>query len=113
MLTNTRLFLRELWALTKPYWKSEERRPSGALLVTIIALTLLGVWINVVFTDWNNLFYNSLQDKNVPEIWHQLGRFCYIGAGSIIVGVTQIYLQQMLQIRWRRWLTEYHVNRWL
>ena len=42
-----------------------------------------------------------------------MGRFCYIGVGSIVVGVTQIYLQQMLQIRWRRWLTGYHVDRWL
>ena len=43
MLTNAKTFLRDLWALTKPYWKSEERRASGTLLVTIIALTLLEV----------------------------------------------------------------------
>jgi putative ATP-binding cassette transporter len=112
MLTTTRDFLRDLWLLTKPYWKSEERWKSGALLAAIVALELAIVGINVIFNEWNNLFYNALQDKNLHEFWHQLLRFCYIAAAFIVVAVYKVYLRQMLQIRWRRWLTARYIGRW-
>ena len=113
MLANTRSFLRDLWALTKPYWRSEERGRSSLLLAAVVGMQLFQVWLNVLFNEWNNLFYNSLQDKNLPEFWHQMLRFCYIAAAFIVVAVYQTYLQQMLQIRWRRWLTQFYVGRWM
>ena len=35
-------FLAALWALTKPYWVSEQRRNGLILLATVIGLALLG-----------------------------------------------------------------------
>ena len=113
MLTTTRNFLRDLWALTGPYWKSEERWTSGALLVAIVVMALGLVGIDVLINEWRNAFYNALQNFDEPAFWHQIVRFGYLAFSSIAVAVLQIYLQQMLQIRWRRWLTEYHVKRWL
>lgn len=112
MLATTKNFLRDLWVLTKPYWQSEERWKSGVLLAAIIALELAIVGINVLFNSWNNSFYNALQEKNAPEFWHQMLRFTYIAAAFIFVAVYKVYLRQMLQIRWRRWLTERYIKRW-
>ena len=106
-------FLHDLWALTKPYWKSEERLASGLLLAVIVGMSLGIVYLNVLFNEWNNLFYNSLQDKNVQAFFRLFGRFTILAVIYIIVAVYQIYLRQMLQIRWRRWLTEQYVGRWL
>jgi putative ATP-binding cassette transporter len=106
-------FLHDLWALTKPYWKSEERFKSGLLLAVIVGMSLGIVYLNVLFNEWNNLFYNSLQDKNVQAFFRLFGRFTILAVIFIIVAVYQIYLRQMLQIRWRRWLTEQYVGRWL
>jgi len=113
MLETTKSFLRDLWALTKPYWQSEERWRSGALLAVIVGMQLGLVGLNVIFNDWNNSFYNSLQDKKFDAFTHQLIRFTFIAAAFIIVAVYQNYLQQMLQIRWRRWLTERYIARWM
>ncbi len=108
-----RRFLSDLWALTKPYWKSEEKFKSGLLLAVIIGMSLGIVYLNVLFNEWNNLFYNSLQNKDVDAFFRLFGRFAILAALFIIVAVYQIYLRQMLQIRWRRWLTERLVARWL
>ena len=113
MLANTKTFLRDLWALTRPYWQSEERWRSGALLGVIVGMQLGLVGINVIFNQWYGAFYNSLQDKNFPAFSHQLFRFGFIAVAFILVAVYQNYLQQMLQIRWRRWLTDHYVNRWM
>jgi putative ATP-binding cassette transporter len=56
-------FLRDLWRLVRPYWFSEERSSARLLLAAIIALTLGMVWINVEINQWQNAFFNSLQDK--------------------------------------------------
>ena len=113
MPASRRQFLIDLWALTKPYWKSEERLKSGLLLAVIVGMSLGIVYLNVLFNEWNNLFYNSLQEKNVSEFYRLFGRFAILAAMFIIVAVYQIYLRQMLQIRWRRWLTERYAQTWL
>ena len=45
-------------------------------------------------------------------IW-QLGVFSVLAAFFIVSAVYQIYLQQWLQMRWRRWLTNRYLGRWL
>ncbi|MHC1711745.1 MAG: ABC transporter ATP-binding protein/permease [Solidesulfovibrio sp.] len=113
MPATKRRFLSDLWKLTKPYWRSEERFKSGLLLIVIIGMSLGIVYLNVLFNEWNNLFYNSLQDKNLAAFFRLFGRFAILATFFIIVAVYQIYLRQMLQIRWRRWLTDRYTAKWL
>ena len=112
-MDKTKKFLRELWALLCPYWTSEERRSAWLLLIANIVLTLGMVYMAVLFNQWYNAFYNSLQDKAKAEFFHQIGRFCILATIYIVIGVYRIYLNQMLQIRWRRWLTDRYLKDWL
>jgi putative ATP-binding cassette transporter len=112
-MDKTRTFIRELWVLSRPYWVSEERRGAWLLLAANIALTLGMVYMTVLFNQWYNLFYNSLQNKAQAEFFHQIGRFCVLAGIYIVIAVYRIYLNQMLQIRWRRWLTDRYLEDWL
>ena len=103
----------EFWAIARPYWSSSERVLSGLLLAVVIALNLAVVYILVLINAWNALFYDALQNYDLAGFWWQLGRFCVLAALYIIVAVYRIYLRQMLQIRWRNWLTQRYVARWL
>ncbi len=103
----------EFWAIARPYWSSPERVLSGFLLAVVIALNLGIVYIMVLINDWNALFYNALQNYDLPDFWWQLGRFCVLATIYIIAAVYRVYLRQMLQIRWRNWLTGRYVARWL
>ena len=49
-------FWRDFWALFKPYWFSEDRLIARLLLLSIIALTLGMVYMNVRINEWQNLF---------------------------------------------------------
>ena len=106
-------FVRDLWALLQPYWKSEERGRAWLLLLANICLILVTVYVTVLFNQWYNAFYNALQAKAQAEFFHQLGRFCVLAAIYILIAVYRIYLNQMLQIRWRRWLTDRYLSDWL
>jgi putative ATP-binding cassette transporter len=106
-------FLKPFWALTKPYWVSKERAKGFTLLATIVGLELMAVYLTVKFNYWNNDFYNTLQDKDLPEFWRQLGMFTLLAFTWIITVVYQRYFQQMLQIEWRTWLTERFLGDWM
>jgi len=112
-MTRAGHFLRAVWALARPYWFSEDRWAGRGLLAVLVVLNLGLVYLNVVFNLWYNAFYNTLQDKDLAAFWHQLFRFTWLAAIYIIVAVYQLYLNQMLQIRWRRWLTDRYLGAWL
>jgi vitamin B12/bleomycin/antimicrobial peptide transport system ATP-binding/permease protein len=112
-MSRMRLLFRDAWTVARPYWFSEDRWRGLALLVAVVGLNLGIVAINVLLNQWNNAFYNSLQDKDYAEFTRQLGKFTYLAAIYIALAVYQLYLNQMLQIRWRRWLTDHYLATWL
>jgi len=112
-MMNLRQFLRDMWSLAKPYWSSEDRWAAWGLLGVVVAMNLGLVFIDVLINRWSNVFYNSLQDKNYDVFIQQLLRFTWLAGLYIVVAVYQLYLNQMLQIRWRRWLTDRYLNAWL
>ena len=108
-----RVLLKDTWYLIKPYWRSEDRWRGGGLLLVIIALSLGSVYLNVLLNQWNNAFYDAIQNRNITAFWHLMGKFAILAFSLIIASVYQLYLTQMLEIRWRKWLTEHYLVRWM
>lgn len=106
-------FFRTLWALTRPYWVSEERGRGLVLLATVVGLALLLVWLEVLFNAWNRDFYNTFESRDQAEFFRQLGMFTLLALLFIVTGVYRQYFQQMLFIEWRTWLTERYLADWL
>ena len=102
-----------MWRIASPYFYSEDRRAGRILLAAVIVIELSIVGINVLLNSWNNTFYNALQDKDWNAFVYQLGYFCVLATIYILLAVYQLYLNQWLQIRWRRWLTQTYLERWL
>ena len=102
-----------IWRLASPYFRSEDKWVGRGLLAAVIAIELSIVGINVLLNSWNNSFYNALQDKNWDAFVYQLGYFCILATAYIFLAVYQLYLNQWLQIRWRRWLTRAYLEKWL
>ena len=102
-----------IWRLASPYFRSEDQWAGRILLAAVIAIELSIVGINVLLNSWNNSFYNALQDRNWDAFVYQLGYFCVLATAFIFLAVYQLYLNQWLQIRWRRWLTRTYLEKWL
>lgn len=111
--TLNRSFFKGMWNLTRTYWHSEEKWRARSLLTAIVLLNLAVVYMLVLLNKWNNRFYNSLQDYDIDQFWSLVGEFSLLAAVYIIIAVYAIYLQQMLEINWRRWLTGRYLQTWL
>ena len=124
MQTSLLTMPRDAWRLARPYFVSEERWTARGKLAAIVALNLAMVGMDVVLNFWNRAFYNSLQDKDWNSFidllltWQSGPKgfmpgftgiaFLYIG-----VAVYRTYLNQWLQIDWRRWMTRHLTADWL
>ena len=101
------------WAIARPYWFSEDRWRARGLLAVIVTMNLTLVGVSVMLNQWNARFYDALQNKDQAAFLHEILIFCGLAALYIVVAVYQVYLTQMLQIRWRRWMTDHYLTDWL
>jgi putative ATP-binding cassette transporter len=102
-----------IFRLARPYFFSEDRWAGRSLLAAVITIELSIVAINVMLNQWNNRFYNALQERNWDNFVWELLFFCGLAGSYIVLAVYQLYLNQWLQIRWRRWMTREYLDHWL
>src|SRR4051794_16841512 len=105
--------LATIWRLALPYFNSEDKWPGRLLLGAVVSIELAVVGVTVLINQWNARFYNALQDRNWDSFVSELLFFCVLAAAYIMLRVYQLYLNQWLQIRWRRWMTERYIGHWL
>ncbi len=67
----------------------------------------------MLLNQWNNRFYNALQEKNWDSFVWEIGVFTVLATFYVALAVYQLYLNQWLQIRWRRWMTATYLGEWL
>jgi putative ATP-binding cassette transporter len=112
-VNNLRSTLAIVWRIAAPYFRSEDKVAGRLLLAAVISIELSLVAIDVLLNQWNNRFYNALQEKNWDGFVREIGIFSVLAACYIGLAVYQLYLNQWLQIRWRRWLTSRYLGEWL
>jgi putative ATP-binding cassette transporter len=110
---NFREFAGKVYRLAAPYFHSEEKWKARGLLAAIVLLNLGAVYMLVLLNEWNRVFYDALQNKDAEVFWRELGRFTYLAFGFIIIAVYRFYLTQLLEMRWRAWMTGHYLDRWL
>ena len=97
-----------------PAFKARESFIAVVMIVVLVLINQAQVGISVRLSFFNRDWFNAIQEKNAAEFWRQLlyiftpWAFVYVA-----MAVIEFVLQSMLIIRWRRWLTEHYVERWL
>lgn len=97
-----------------PRFAARERTIAIAMVVLLVLINQGQVGITVRLSFFNRDWFNAIQEKNAAEFWRQLlfvftpWAFVYVA-----IAVIEFVVQSMLVIRWRRWLTEHYVQRWL
>jgi putative ATP-binding cassette transporter len=112
-VNNIRSTLATVWRIAAPYFRSEDKWAGRGLLAAVIAIELALVGNSVLINQWRNRFYNALQEKDWDGFVREIIIFCVLAAVLVVFSVYQLYLNQWLQIRWRRWMTTKYLGEWL
>jgi putative ATP-binding cassette transporter len=82
------------------------------LFVIIVALSLGSVYATLRIVEWTGNFYSAIQKVDGPESLRQIGIFALIIALNSVRGLTAEYLRKILEIRWRKTLTDAALDLW-
>ena len=112
-MTGFRSTLATIWRLAVPYFRSEDRVAGRILLAAVVAIELSLVAHQRADQPMEHRFYNALQDRNWDAFVSELHVLLRAGRQLHRAAVYQLYLNQWLQIRWRRWMTDAYLGDWL
>jgi len=117
--------LGKAWCIAKPYWRSEDRTVALAMFVAVIVLNLVIVGTALMFTVWQGAFFDALEAKDAAKFvallfwWSHSEEDGFAPSfllnALILVPATaySAYIQQVLELRWRRWHTDDYLDNWL
>jgi vitamin B12/bleomycin/antimicrobial peptide transport system ATP-binding/permease protein len=83
------------------------------LLTAVIGLNLGLVGVNVLQNQANGALFTALQQQNAPGFYRAFVIVVSLILLYLAIAVLRVYLDQTLQLRWRRWLTDQYLTRWL
>ena len=104
--------LKQIWRFLHIATSGPGKWLSLTLLLFVIGCQLTVIQVNVRLLQWYADFYNALQKLDGPVIVSQIGvffTFAGAAAGLYLIGR---YAKKVLQIRWRRRLTDSLVQGW-
>ncbi|NCY25476.1 MAG: ABC transporter ATP-binding protein/permease, partial [Alphaproteobacteria bacterium] len=95
-------------------WLCAPDRGNARLLIAILLLlTAVQVGVQIGFNIWSRNFFNVLENRDSIAFQAGIMLFLSLAVTSMTVAVNQLYLKQLIQLRWRGWLTRYLVEAWM
>ncbi|MFI4937781.1 MAG: ABC transporter ATP-binding protein/permease [Candidatus Berkiellales bacterium] len=100
-------------SLILPYWFSEEKLMARILLVTVISLNIGFVYVTVLVNNWEGQIFNTIQQMDKGKFFSLIFQFPIYIFFFLVTALTKEYLQDYLCFRWRTWMTNIHLTKWL
>jgi vitamin B12/bleomycin/antimicrobial peptide transport system ATP-binding/permease protein len=95
------------------FWQGAAKARAWLLTVGLAVCLFLSTAITVALNQWNRWFFDSLEGRDVLAITHAVFVFLLIIAAMAALGVGIVLTRETLQVRWRAWIVEQLVDRWL
>jgi vitamin B12/bleomycin/antimicrobial peptide transport system ATP-binding/permease protein len=97
-----------------PAYAAFERRIAIGFVVFLVLINQLQVGITVKINFFGRDMFNAFQNKDEPGFWRVLLFGILLWALIYVFSaVVEYVVQSLLVIRWRKWLTEHFIGRWL
>ena len=99
--------------MVRAFMASPERNRLLFLTVVVFLIILATAYGQVQLNAWNQPFYNSLADRNLPEFLRQLVNFLIIAGLLLVLNVTQMWLNLMIKLKLRQGLVQDLLAEWM
>jgi vitamin B12/bleomycin/antimicrobial peptide transport system ATP-binding/permease protein len=109
-LTN---LLRRFWSTALLFWSGKPGSRAWLLSLALLLTIILVVGAAYAMNAWNRAMFDNLQSRDVSAVASLSLIYFVILAGSVMLGVIQVYLRMTLQRRWRGWMSERLVDAWM
>lgn len=105
--------LTRFWISARGFWGAGGGRLAWVLSVGLLALIVLQIGFQYGINVWNRAIFDAIEKKDASTVFYLTGVFFPLAIGSVFLGVVQVFTRMNIQRRWRAWLTNSVVSRWL
>jgi putative ATP-binding cassette transporter len=110
--TNSDVKVGRIWPF--PAFRALERRIATTMVVFLVLVNQAEVGMLVRLNFFSRDWFNAIQKHDQKAFWYQLFSVFLVWAFIYIASVvTEFVVQWTLVIRWREWLTNFYMDRWL
>jgi vitamin B12/bleomycin/antimicrobial peptide transport system ATP-binding/permease protein len=95
------------------FWTGSTQSRAWGLTLGLTASLVLSTYATVYLNNWNRLFFDALENRDVAGVKSAIVVFIGIIVCMAAIGVAIVITRETLQVRWRQWLVEKLVERWL
>lgn len=111
-VTAARLLCR-FASLSFGFWTGPTRRKAALLALGLFLCLLLNLAPAIAVNRWHKFFFDALQNKDQRLILFSIGLILALAVASASASVALLQARMHFQLRWREWLTQALVRRWM
>ena len=108
-----RLLLRRFWKSALGFWRRGGDRLSWALSAAVLCTIVLNLATAYGMNVWNRAIFDSLERRDASQVLFLSIIYFPLLMASVTLVMVQVYARMTTQRRWRAWLTNHLLDRWL
>lgn len=108
-----RYLLTRFWISAHGYWGAAGDRLAWPFTIGLLILIVGTVAFQYGINVWNRSIFDAIEKRDSATVFHLTAIFFPLAIGSVILAVAQVYARMAIQRRWRAWLTNSIITRWL
>jgi putative ATP-binding cassette transporter len=105
--------LTRFWISARGFWARGGDRLAWALSIGLLILIVANVGFQYGINVWNRAIFDAIEKRDSTTVFYLTGVFFPLAIGSVVLGVMQVFARMGIQRRWRAWLTNSVLSRWL
>lgn len=105
--------LTRFWISARGYWGSKGDRLAWLFTIGLLLLIVGHVGFQYGINVWNRAIFDAIEKRDAATVYYLTAVFFPLAIGSVLLGVAQVFARMGIQRRWRAWLTNAVISRWL
>jgi putative ATP-binding cassette transporter len=105
--------VRRFWQAARRFWTDHGSLTAWLLTGGLFAVIVLNIAAAYAMNVWHRNIFDALEKKDAGVVVQLAMVYLVILVISVLFWVAQVYVRMTLQRRWRKWLTDNLIDRWL
>jgi len=105
--------VQRFWRTARQFWTGKARTIAWLMTGGLILVTCAQLFIQYRINVWNRDVFDAIEKKNGALVLHQAAIFVPLAIIGITLAIVAVYGRMRAQRRWRAWLTDHLIDRWL
>ena len=106
--------LRRFWHTARGFWSRQRGdRLAWLLTASLVILILVNLGAMYGINLWNREIFDALEKRDSGKVLYLAAVFFPLAFASVLFGVTNVWARMTAQRRWRAWVSDAVISRWL